>query len=210
MYLAPFADGARSAERARIRILKTGYVFGRRRVWSKREDEVCRVFYPRYDLMERLLHDRTAEAIQYRCRYLGLAPKTNRWTAGELSRLKRVYPAGTWEEILEAVPTKTRAQIRYAAQYYKLRRDRKPYKPTGHVAIDQIRTRCFECNYTMRDADILASSKSYFYKAHWHSKWINHKAIARAVKALDGRLVVEWDVSLRESGQLPCGDLWRD
>jgi hypothetical protein len=108
-----------------------------------------------------------------------------------------------------AVPNKTKAQIRYAAQYYKLRRDRKPYKATGHVAIDQIRTRCFECNYTMRDADILASSKSYFYKARWHSKWINHKAIARAVKALDGQLVVEWDISLREPGQLPCGDLWR-
>ena len=49
----------------------------------------------------------------------------------------------------------------------------------------------------MNDADKLALSKRYFYKAGWHSGWINHKAIARAVAALDGRLIVQWDVTVQ-------------
>ncbi len=55
--------------------------------------------------------------------------------------------------------------------------------------IDEIRARAFALNYRMKDVDALAISKRYFYMAGWHSGWVNHKAIARAV---DGRLTVDW------------------
>ena len=194
-YLRQYMDGARSAALARARIRKTGYVCGYGKVWSHREEQVCRLFWPKTYEISRLLRGRSVGAVQAKCRQLGLTPKAHPWTAAELSKLKRIYPASSWEEIYAALPGRSLNSIRHAVQYYKIRRNRKPYKPTGNFLIDQIRSRCFDLNYRMHDADKLALSKRYFYKAGWHSGWINHKAIARAVAALDGRLIVQWDVS---------------
>ena len=193
MYLSHYAEGARSAARARNRLKKEGYVFGLRRVWSGREEEVCRLFWPDVRQIKRLLWSRSEGAIRAKGRALGLPiQKQHIWSAASLSRLRRLYPEATWDELHAAFPGVSKNSILHAVRYRRLRKNRRPYKPTGYLLIDEIRGRCFELNYRMKDIDALAMSKRYFYKAGWHSRWISHKAIARAVAALDGQLTVKW------------------
>lgn len=197
MYLGDFARNAKLAAQTRARIRRNEFVFGRKNtVWSNEEVAVCFALWPNYRAIAFHLTGRSRSAVAAKCRSLGLAHTVHPWKASELSKLRRLYPEASWEEILAALPGRTREQIKNAVAYWKIRRKRKPYKPTGYHVLDQVRARCFECNMYMKDLDAIAHSKRYFYKAQWHSGWISHKAIANAVVGLDGRLIAQWDVSL--------------
>ena len=45
----------------------------------------------------------------------------------------------------------------------------------------------------MVDVDALAGTKNYFAKANWRNGGITPRAVAKCVKALDGRLVEIWN-----------------
>jgi hypothetical protein len=45
----------------------------------------------------------------------------------------------------------------------------------------------------LTDLDALAKSKKYFQKAGWSSGNINHRAIGRAIEALDGMISPKWN-----------------
>lgn len=162
-------------------------------LWSDSEDAVCRKFYPAFDLIGATLQRRTYVAILHRCRKLGLSRTIMRWTAADISRLRRIYPTASPEELVAAFPGRKLTHIRSAAKRNHLRRRRRPYVETGDPLIDHIRQRCFDYRISMSELDRMVGSSHYFEKKGWRIGWINHAAIARAVKALDGNLRIEWN-----------------
>lgn len=79
-------------------------------------------------------------------------------------------------------------------QRSQFHRQRPDYKETGIELIDEVRKRARTLRMSMRDLDALSRSKRYFQANGWIGKArVNHKALARAIDALGGRLRVEWD-----------------
>lgn len=192
MSLAYFARNAGSAERIRAQMLRTGFTLFGQRIWTEQEDFVCRLFYPDYFALRQILYNRSEHAIKARCRKLGLVRKRHSWTPLKKQKLRRLYPEATHEELLAAFPGVDIQNIRSAARYYGYRRKKKPYKITGIPALDQLRSRCYDIKWTMRDADEEAGTKRYFQTRGYRSTYPNFRAIHRGVEALGGRLEVKW------------------
>lgn len=180
-----------AAERTRYRMRKTGRTMNGHRLWVEAEDETVRSLHPDYQVIARAT-GRSLIAVRCRAQRLGLTRKRREWTSPGISRLRRFYPEASHDVLLATFPGYSIVQIRQAANYRRIYRKRKPYKATGYPAIDQVRSRAFELLYTMRDVDELSRTKSYFSTAGWH-RWINHRAIVRAIEALDGRVTAIWN-----------------
>ncbi|WP_421405011.1 hypothetical protein [Agrobacterium fabrum] len=193
MDLAYLARSAASAERARLRILRSGFTISGHKIWTDKEDFVCRIFYPDYFAICQVLDTRSKKAIQTRCQKLGLVPRKQSWEWSARQKLRKLYPEAGREEICRFFPGVEWQKIQSAARYYGYRRKKKPYKITGVLALDQFRDRCYDTRWTMRDADEGAGTGRYFQTRGYRSKSPNFKAINRGVKALGGHLEVRWD-----------------
>lgn len=193
MDLRTLARNAASAERSRLRILRSGFTIGGHRVWTEQEDLICRIFYPDYFAICQVLDGRTRKAIQARCRTLRLVPPRISWGWAARQTLRRLYPEASRQELCAAFPGVDWLKIQSAARYYGYRRKKKPYKITGIVALDQFRSRCYAIKWTMRDADEEAGTRRYFQTRGYRSQYPDFKAISRGVRALGGRLEVRWD-----------------
>lgn len=194
-HLRNYVRGAEAAARARRQIELRGTTFNGHPIWTDEEIEICRRLYPDYRATKRKLRRRSLVAIQHKCNELGLVPARPPWTGQDLARLRRLYPSASWEELFAAFPGRTKLAITRAANSYGYVREKKRYLPTGHAALDQVRQRCFEEGYVMRDIDQYAKSKGYF-----QSLWpnapktkIHHRAIAKAIEALGGTVKIEWE-----------------
>jgi hypothetical protein len=152
-----------------------------------------RRLYPNYGALRKALRRRTYRALRARAGTLGITIKRHRWTAIEASRLRRLYPTATRDEILAALPGLRWKQIKAMAKYRRLHRARKPLKPTGFPIIDDIRLRAFHLNLSMVDLDAMARTRCYFQKACWHSGKISDRAVHRAIRALDGSIIAHWN-----------------
>jgi hypothetical protein len=194
MNLAYFARNAASAERARARILRSGFTIGGQRIWTPQEDAVCRLFYPDYFAMKQVLDHRTRKAIQARCNRLGLVKPRYCWQGLAKMKLRKLYPEASRQEICDAFPGVEWEKIQSAAYRYKYRRKKKPYKTTGIPALDQVRSCCYARNLNMREADEEAGTKHYFQTRGYRTQYPNFKAINRCVRALGGHLEVRWDI----------------
>ncbi|MBX9455834.1 MAG: hypothetical protein KL863_07330 [Rhizobium sp.] len=183
-----------SLARLKGRVSRDGVYPNISRIWKEREDLACRLFWEEPWLLRRLLYWRTPGAILWRCKHLGLIKYwDHRWTAREIAILRRLYPKGTREEICEAIPGVEWRKICVAARYYGFRRDKKPYKITGIVANDQVRLRCYDIKWTMRDLDEECRTGRYFQTRGYRTKYPNFKHINRAAEWLGGQLEVRWD-----------------
>jgi hypothetical protein len=193
MDLAYLARNAASAERARLRILRSGFTIGGHKIWSEEEDLICRIFYPDYFAICQILYNRSKKAIQTRCQKLGLVRRRVSWGWPERQKLRKLYPHASKDEICVALPGIEWQKIQSAARYYGYRREKKPYKITGIPALDQLRSRCHAIRWTMRDADEEAGTKRYFQTRGYRTKYPNYWAISRGVRALGGHLEIRWD-----------------
>lgn len=153
MDLAYLTRNAVSAERARSRILRSGFTISGHKLWTDKEDLVCRIFYPDYFAICQVLDTRSKKAIQTRCQKLGLVPSKQSWGWPARQKLRKLYPETSREDICKFFPGVEWQKIQSAARYYGYRRKKKPYKITGVLALDQLRKHCYDSNLTMRDTD---------------------------------------------------------
>ncbi len=161
--------------------------------WTDAEDGLCHVHHPDYKALMNALKGRTYSACRARCQKLGLADKRYRWTALRRIKLRKIYPTASTEELQTAFPGLTYWQIANAATYYKIHKEKKPFKRTGFPEIDQIRDYCFINNMTMVELDRISGTKSYFSSAKWLTdRQINYRALGKAIKALGAEIVIEW------------------
>lgn len=190
------ADRARIARQCKERVRVLGSVAGRR-VWSKAEDEILRRCKGNYKEMERRLPHRTRSAIEMRAERLGLRPRRSsvaQWTGAEEKRLKAQYQcAASVADLLPNFPGRSLYAIRHRASALKLKRRDWTYKPARSKLVNVVRERCLVLGYTMRDLDEIAGTGRYFQSRAWaKSRHPSPKAVFRAVRALGGKLRVEW------------------
>jgi len=164
-----------------------------RRIWTEAEDKICRYLHPDLQAIRARLSDRSYQAIRQRCNKLGLSPKRHVWTAAEVSRLRKLYPRATQAELLSAFPFTDMQGLMSKASSLGYCREKKPYVPTGHQVLDQIRERCRDLGLIMKELDDIARSKRFFQKQGWRGSTFNHRVLSRSVKTLGGSLRVEWD-----------------
>jgi hypothetical protein len=187
------ARNAIMAERMRARMQRSGRTPRGHMLWTKQEDEIIRRLYPNYKALRKALRRRTFKAIRVRASACGFTVKRHRWTAAEASRLRRLYPTASHEELLAAFPGVSLRQATAKANQIKVFRKRRPLAATGYPIIDEVRLRAFQLNITMVDLDAMSRTRCYFQKAGWHTGWISERAIYRAVMALDGGLSARWN-----------------
>jgi hypothetical protein len=193
MDLRQLAINAASAARARNRQRQAGFTIGGHRLWTEHERRVIAKHKPNYDRLCQLLPHRTRGAIIKEALSLGPKRFVRRWTAAEVSKLRKLYPSAPAEEICAAFPWACWINIRQLARYHGFRRKQKAYKITGIPALDDVRRRCFEIGWSMRDLDSAARTGRYFYCGGWSGKRINYRALGRAIEALDGQFRVQWN-----------------
>lgn len=184
---------SRSVALAKTRIRRQGIGWNFQRVWLEKEDVVCRLFYPNIYAISRVLKWRSDGAIRWRCKKLGLVKNwSHRWTAREISILRKLYPTAPKEEICAAIPGVEWRRICVAARYYGFKREKKPYKITGVPSLDSVRSKCYDIKWTMRDLDEECRTKRYFQTRGYRSEYPNFRAIGKAVDFFGGFMVVQW------------------
>ena len=191
MSLAYHSRNAVMAQRTRARIQRAGEVAGQK-LWTDQERETVKRLAPDYKALRKALRKRSHVAIRAQAAKLGLTKPIHFWTGAELSKLRKLYPAASSKEICEAFPHSTWTNIKQAARYHGFRRKRVGYKLTGIPGLDEVRRRCFEIGWSMPDLDKAARTGKYFSRSGWIGKKINHRALGRAIEALDGYIMPDW------------------
>lgn len=193
-YLDRRQKGAQALRRYRER---TGTVGRGHKIWTAQEDETLRRLYPNYRAMVKALPNRTMVAVRFRVRAIGAAQPyvCHRWTAAEISRMRRLAASGaTRREIIAAFAPLTKNQVVNALAYHRVVRKKSPLRPSGHPALDAVRARCRELRLSMSDLDAMARTRTYFRQAQWaKGRGVNLERIAKAIQALGGTFTVAWD-----------------
>lgn len=192
MTLAYHAQNARNGRMAHDRMQREGVNMKGDRLWTMEEDAIVLATGANYAQLQKALPHRSYGALRARAQALGVAPKRHTWTGQEVTRLRRIYPTATEEELQLAFPGISITAIKSSAKHRGFRRARKPFKPTGDPVMDNLLQRCFEANLSMCGLDLECRTKSYFQKASWRNYGLNYNHIARALKVLDGSFQVEW------------------
>ena len=192
MSLAYFARNAASGERARRRIQRTGCNMRGHALWTDKERAVLIKFQGNYDAIRKRLPHRTRIAIYRQCARMGLKRSIHTWSAAEISKLRRLYSTASVADLCAAFPHANWSRIQQVARYRGFRRRPRGYKLTGISALDAIRQRCFEIGWTMPDLDKAARTGTYFKRCGWIGKKVNHRALGRAIEALDGIVHAHW------------------
>lgn len=185
-------QGAKSAERGRNRMNRSGYTPKGHALWSEDELATVKLMHGKASLAEISAKlGRSYSAVRSKAQALGLAPRRHIWTGAEIALLRRTYRTGAREDLEAAFPGRNADNLKHVAHYHGIFRQRRAFFATGFPLIDQIRARAFDLGYSMVDVDELARSRKYFQKGGWATH-LNHKALARAVEALDGKLTAVW------------------
>ncbi|MBB4297211.1 hypothetical protein GGI55_001738 [Rhizobium leguminosarum] len=193
MSLAYYARNAASAERARRRMRKEGFTMRGQKLWTEDEFQIIREIGPNFDSIRERLPHRTRVSIESQCRKMGFIQKPQHaWSAAEISKLRKLYPAAIIEEICQTFPHSTWVNIRQVAQYHGFRRARRPFKPTGNAPVDEMLAKLFEANLSFHDLDKECRTKRYFQKAKWRYAKPNYNRLVKAIELLDGELAVRW------------------
>lgn len=172
----------------------TGKTFRGHDLWTRDEDDIVCRLSPDFAAIKRALKRRTLSAVKYRASRLRLLKSPRPWTSADVGLLRRMYPKAKRNALLECLPGRSWGQIAAKAFKLGLRRPKRVPTKSGIFLIDAIRTRAIELNMSMHDIDVLARTKTYFRRSLWFGqKTGSAGAIARAIEALGGRLVIEWD-----------------
>lgn len=163
------------------------------KIWSEEEQSIVRRLYPDYRALSAALPNRSLAGIRYQALQLGITSYRHIWTASQHSRLRALYPQASREVIMKNLPGLSWQQIVSHAVRSGFRRKKVPFLPTGSPLLDEIRAKCRQLDYTMGDLDELARTKPYFRRSNWRkTKRPSSAAVSKAVAALGGTLMVEW------------------
>ncbi|NEK15706.1 hypothetical protein [Rhizobium leguminosarum] len=197
MSLSFYARNVAKSECSRRQIRRQMEMAGRTlrgdKFWTEKECEVIRQCGGDFDKIQKRLKHRTRIAISAQCRKMGIRKRIrHEWTAADISRLGKLYPSAAAAEICAIFSHSTWVNIRQVAQYHGFRRRDDTYSLTGYPTLDEVRRRCREIKWSMIDLDKAARTGQYFSKSRWIGKKINHRALGRAIEALDGTVKAEW------------------
>lgn len=194
MDIRSLARSAAKAESARL----MGKKYGRRSSWSAEEDDKVRKYYPDYRMLQKHLPGRSYDQLRSRARQLDVVRHWKPWLASEASRLRRLYPRLSRQELLAEFPEYSRARIQSKIKDEGLSRRRK-FAPANHPLIDEIYQRAYELNYSLVDVDEMAATGNYFRKRNWLThRSPNLTKIMKAIEALGGSIAIKFEDSSME------------
>jgi len=189
--LSWLAAGARSAERLRRRMTKSGRTLAGQKLWTEAEIKRLHSFYPDYRKACAALPCRSLSAIKSKAFRLRITRSRQVWSERGLKRMKASYRQGRpIYEILVLLPGKTKKQIWARASYSGWHRPRTSPKIYNFKAYDEIRDRAFASKLTMRDLACLSATGNYFLRQPTQNDW---RKISKAVALLEGQLSVIWN-----------------
>lgn len=158
-------------------------------IWSQDELDLLGDLWPDMASLSKALPRRTQCAMSNKARRLGLTTPRQLWQSDEKGRMVPPYKAGEpITVVVEKVQTRTKRQIYSKASHLKVRRPRRPPKPTGMRIVDLIRERAFAKGYTMLELDEWVRRKCYFRSPRDYD-W---RAIAAALRILGGSIAATW------------------
>jgi hypothetical protein len=167
MHLRYFARSAARSQSLREQIRRAGRTRSGLPIWTEEEDAEIRRLYPDYAALKKSLKRRTHSALKNRANRIGIIKRHHCWTDAEVSRLRKLYPTSTAQQLRAAFLGLRKRQIKEKAMNLGLHKKRRSYPSTGFPIIDQIRTRAFVLNLSMLDLDELAGTKNYFQGRGW-------------------------------------------
>lgn len=186
-------DRALASLRVRAQIRRQGFIAGKC-IWHPDEDATVRNLYPDYAALQKALPHRTQTSLVSRVGALGIARPRHTWKVNEASRLEKLYPVASREDLLNAFPGLTLKNLECRARTMKLSRPKRVPARSHLPIINEIVDRAKALNLSPHDVDKIARTGDYFDSRCWRKrKSINAKAVFRAVAALGGRLVVRWE-----------------
>lgn len=180
-------------------MLQTGVPFQRARilhrsdVWTYRETEVIREFWPDMLSIRKALPHRGEKAIKAMAKRCGVVPPKDQhiWTGAEDKKLKEMALSGAARKQIASTLGLNVTQVANRLSYRRLSIARKPPTHCPDPLAHEIRQRAFALNMTVRDLDRSLGQRQIFRNAV--SNIISPKHIHRAVKALGGKLVIVWE-----------------
>ncbi|RJG46650.1 hypothetical protein D3Y55_21935 [Mesorhizobium sp. DCY119] len=113
------------------------------------------------------------------------------WTAAEQSKLRRLAVTGVTRKEIAAELGLSVQQVAGRMMYSKIHLAKRPPKLVGDPIVDAIRLRAFDMKMSIADLD-RSLGRTKTFQTCTHGKPISPAHIYRAVRALGGRMVVEW------------------
>jgi len=176
----------------RAYMVRTGLTRSGQWLWTPKEVRVLWRLYPDYEALVRALPGRTRAAIECKVWRCGLARPLRVWSETEFGVMKPLYVRGApMAAILEWLPGKRARQVWSKAAHHKIRRPRRPPRPTGFAAVDAVRRRAFDLHISVADLDAMAGRRGYFRRPG-RTDW---SAVQRVLPYLGGRAAVHWHES---------------
>lgn len=162
--------------------------------WTEGEDEILMAHYPDHDALSRLMPHRTYNACKTRAKVLSFKTRDRgkEMTVVEVKRLKALCECFSSMETIAAIMGRNVRTIEAAMvrRGYTLKRA-KPVK-SGNDLYDSVRERAFDMGLAYRDLDRSLGHKWPFFSRPSKAHKTSIGMIAKAVEALGGRLVIEW------------------
>ena len=160
--------------------------------WTLREHEVVISHWPDVAAIRRRLPHRTIGAIRAFAAKCNLTTSRSVWTAAADAKMRKLAANGSSRaEIAEALGL-TVMQVASRLQYTRTTIRRRPPAPSSNPLVNAIRRRAFELNMSLIDLDRSLGDRKIFQQAAGKQK-VKHVHIERALKALGGTFVVQWN-----------------
>ncbi len=163
------------------------------KLWSDEEIQIIRSLYPDYVKIESALKTRTLVAIKHKCRAIGLGRRIHLWSAGEIAKLRRLFPSASKEKLMAEFSFTTWQNIRSTAYRYGFRQKRRPYPKAANPLMNAVLERCMAIGWSMADLDAACGFEKYFNRRNWTHRTSNSKAVFKAIEVLGGKVSVVWD-----------------
>ncbi|QND67633.1 hypothetical protein HB777_29320 [Mesorhizobium loti] len=174
---------------------KTGFTMRGFALWRKHEDDACRSLYPDYKALSAALPNRTRKALEKRCFQLGITRRNRILTEEEERRFRKLYRSATKNELYEAFPDLTAAQLHNFGRRRGLKRPR-IYLRSGDKLLDGLRDECWRLGITMADLDYFTRlSNRYFALTRWRRSPIRYDFVRKAIREMGGKVTsdgVKW------------------
>lgn len=159
--------------------------------WTLKEHEVVVSYWPDVEAIRKRLPHRSKRAIHAFAGRCNLTTGRHMWTAAEDTKLRKLAAAGYRRKEIAMELDLTPGQVAGRLSYARISIARKPPAPSPNLLVNAIRQRAFDLNMTLADLDRSLGNQKIFRQAAGRQR-VRHVHIDRAVKALGGRLTVEW------------------
>lgn len=187
-------EGLNTSDRNRARIQRTGRTPSGHHLWTDRENDILKKYWPDYSKLRRLLRRRTRGAMEAPACALKITRPRQAWTTKELSALRRRWRDAPRDELMAELPRHTWASIRTKGNKLGIRRLPWCPKPTGKPLLDQIRRRAADQKRSMSELDRICSCPGYFQNSTCRPEWSRRRNILlRAIEELGGRVEIVWE-----------------